>query len=470
MDVTHICRPLFRARRRKRAGTIIVLMAALLVVIVAILALTIDIGYMTNARAQLQVSVDSGALAGAGVLGVNRKMTRRTVVDYVQRNKVGGHSVATNDIRVELGNWDPVARVFNAGAQSPTAVRVVAHDDSQPMFFGRALNRDTFAVKAEAVAVFQPRDVMLTLDFSSSMNDDSQLDSIGVLGRAAVEQNLAQIYKELGSPGFGVMAWEPKYIASGSVDAVLAELGLDKVPYPFPAGGWKEYVQYMQSDRSVASAGYAKKYGYMTLANYWLDRRPQAHETPVLWKTSEQPVSAVKQSVRVFLSYIQQVKADDRVGLAIYTHPNGGAKLESRLTRQYNRVKYVAAHRQAGHYKHGTNISAGLRVARQELESNAREGSMRMIVLMTDGLANEPAGNAVQLVRDEAQLAAQLGFRIMTISLGAGADTQLMQEVADVTRGKHFHIPGGQTPKEYQKQLKDAFRQIAAARALRLVD
>ena len=44
-----------------------------------------------------------------------------------------------------------------------------------------------------------------------------------------------------------------------------------------------------------------------------------------------------------------------------------------------------------------------------------------------------------------------------------------MQEVADTTRGKHFNIPGGQTPDQYREDLTDAFYEIAADRPLQIV-
>ena len=55
------------------------------------------------------------------------------------------------------------------------------------------------------------------------------------------------------------------------------------------------------------------------------------------------------------------------------------------------------------------------------------------------------------------------------ISLGAGADTGLMQQVADITAGVHFNIPGSSSISEYEDQLKDVFREIADHRPLELV-
>jgi hypothetical protein len=44
-----------------------------------------------------------------------------------------------------------------------------------------------------------------------------------------------------------------------------------------------------------------------------------------------------------------------------------------------------------------------------------------------------------------------------------------MQQVADMTGGIHFNIPGGQSVAEYEAALKDTFRKIAEKRPLQLV-
>jgi hypothetical protein len=303
------------------------------------------------------------------------------------------------------------------------------------------------------------------------MNDDSELKHIGRLGRAQVEENLLDIYTELGSPQFGTMQWTPEYVSSNNTSVIKEELGLAEVPYPYPSGSWEDYIHYVRSSTTIRNAGYRKKYGYLTLVNYWLERKPSAHETPHLWKTSEQPISAVKDALTVFLGYLQEVDTDDRVGLAIYTSQDGGGKLESPLTGDYARIEHISRHRQAGHYHHYTNIGAGMQKARIELEQNGREGALQMIVLMTDGIANRPTNtsNARAFVREEASLAAASGFPTVTVSLGAAADKDLMQEVADVTGGIHFNIPGGQSVAAYEEDLRDVFRQIAGHRPLKLV-
>ena len=456
--------------RSKRRGAIIVLTAFMLIAVVAMVAFAIDIGYIATCRTELQRAVDAGALAGVGALGDGEEQqVRDIVVEYIQKNLVGAQQVPDSAIQVELGEWDETTRQFVVGGSMPSAVRVFVDLPDKPLFFGPALGTDSFDLTAEAIAMFQPRDIMVVLDYSSSMNDDSELKQSSTLGKAAIEANLLQIYQELGSPTYGNLTWPGVRIDSGTDNAIKTQLGLDTVAYPYPGGSWDEYIDYVQTSGNVSQGGYQKVYGYVTLVNYWLDKRPLYGETPDLWMTSEQPITALKNSVTVLLAYIQQVKANDRVGLAVYTHPNSGAILESGLTFNMQLVEDISRQRQAGHYEHYTNIGAGLQTARLEMEDNSRRGAFKLIVLITDGMANRPTGNPNQFVLDEADRCAKSGLPVVTVSLGVGADKPLMQKVADRTGGVHFNIPGGRSVSEYEQQLKDVFRKIASNRPLRLV-
>ena len=466
-------RPVMFVRSKKeQQGTVLVLTALMMVFLLAMIAFAVDMGYILNAKTEIQRSVDSGAFAGAGRLIDGVKAAEQEARNYVNKNNVGTHAIADSNIQVEFGNWNDQTSSFQQSKDSPSAVRVSAEQKNMPLFFAKVLGRDRFNIQAEAIAVYQPRDICVVLDYSASMNDDSEFRHISRLGRSAIESNLRTIYQELGSPKFGNMRWSPKYISSSSISKVRKRLGLDKVAYPYPGGSWNDYINYVMTSSYVRNAGYKKRYGYLTLVNYWLERMPTYSQTPDLWQTSEQPITAVKDSVSVFLGYLQQAKTNDRVGLSIYTSENGTGKLEVPLTNEYQIVETISRHRQAGHYDRYTNIGAGMEKARLELESNGRPGALRMMVLMTDGIANRPSSpaKAKKYVLDEARKAADARIPIVTISLGTGADKALMQQVADMTKGTHFNIPGGHSVAQYEKELKEAFKKIASDRPLKLVN
>ena len=111
--------------------------------------------------------------------------------------------------------------------------------------------------------------------------------------------------------------------------------------------------------------------------------------------------------------------------------------------------------------------------ARVELQNKARPGSKKLMVLMTDGVVNLPSGNTnsdKQKVIAEANLAAAARIPIVTIALGAYADTALMQQVADITGGAAFVVAGGQPIAQVKAQLEAVFGEVAAGRPLKLVD
>jgi hypothetical protein len=213
----------------------------------------------------------------------------------------------------------------------------------------------------------------------------------------------------------------------------------------------------------------------LNLVNYWLERYPASHENHELWKVSAQPLDTVKDAVQLFVEYVQEVNTRDRIGLAVYNSSTGDGLLEVPLTHELDQVVNVTHARQAGHYHGMTNIGGGLEVAINELDQNGRDGAFKMIVLLTDGGANwtngaHDQGAATSHAISEAIRAQELKQKVMTISLGLGADTTLMQQVADIADGVHFNVPGGATVSQTRDALIQAFREIARKRPVTLVE
>jgi Mg-chelatase subunit ChlD len=577
-----------------------VLAAFLLVLMMMMLAFSVDLGYLSNMHAELKRATDAAALAGAGVLVDGTDQVELQAFRVFAANPVAGPLFAeedqwvlsaqedwqqrlgellsahrdTHQFEIQVGHWDPDTKTFTQSDVLPSTVRVVTRYANAPLFFAEAWRPMELVheeggesheepvpinLAVEAIARYQPRDIALVLDFSGSMNDDSELKRIGWDGtnREIVEEGLQQIYEELDSPSYGSLPFEPQFVTlvgeppstsempqitvefrsydvyvtstkelsnvvmefeggtteriedlssptgafrgtgdnynkrivkvwvkSGSndsgdgpgygerfeddYDAIKAFFGLDSVDYPYPSGSWNSFIYYVKTNYNVKRAGYRRKYGFMTLSNYWLESRPRYSQTPDLWKVTAQPVTAVKDSTGVFMDYIREVDTEDRVALVIYNSPSENALVEHNLTEDFDLIEDSVQHRQAAHYNNMTNIGAGIHEAWLELDANARTGSFKMIVLMTDGIANRP-DNARAYALEQADLAAERNYPIVTISLGSGADTSLMQQIADRTGGLHFNIPGMQGITDYEEQLLEVFRRIADHRPLLLV-
>jgi len=460
-----------RPVRPNRRGATLVLVALLIVFIIGICAFAIDLGYIMLVRTELQNAADSGALAGAGAMVQGQDAAEEEAVIFALLNDAPDRPLSADNVALEFGEWDRELRSFSGGALQPSALMVTVSSTTQPFFFGRVFGNQGFTTQASAVATFQPRDIMLVLDYSGSMCFDSQLRAIDRLDQSAIEANMKEIYQELGSPTFGKMQWKPVYIASGTNSTVKSTLGLTKVAYPYPGGSWDDFIDYVQDDNYLTKAGYHKKYGYLTWINYLQAEQGSYDDTPALVNTSEQPVTALKDATDVLLDELDENSPDDRVGVAIYTAADGTAILENELTHDYDDVSEVVRGRQAGHYDPYTNIYDGLRVGREDLEENARPGAKKILVLMTDGQANKPTSTSIakKKLLAEAQVCADKGLPVITIALGALADTDLMQEVADITGGTFFEVPGGSSVNDYEEALIEVFRQIAADRSLQLV-
>ncbi len=563
----------------QRRGAIVVLSSILMLMLAGMVALSVDLGYVYTIQTELKRATDAAALAGAGALIEGPEAAYFRAADFLLRNPVGSRILIEDENRTQrieqwlaehpdefecaVGHWNPTTRTFTESTDLPSTVRVVTAYRAAPLFFARVFGYDQVEVRAESIARYQPRDIVLVLDFSASMNDDSELRRISEFGeqwRPCVEESLYQIWQDLGSPEYGTLPFAPDYVTlvglaptrgcqpqihvkfleyerkvwvqstlelsnvvvqysdgsrvrfdnlcgtsgtfgSGSkqIERVWVKsgcnesgegpgygerferswtndnarikswFGLTCVPYPYPSGSWDEYINYVKSSSYIHAAKYRKKYGLMTLINYWLEQKPKFSETPDLWRTSAEPVYSLKQAVEVFVEHLGRVDCGDRLALAIYNSSSGWGLLEHPFTDDYSVISSIVQQRQAGHYDRYTNIGAGIQQGWMHLDAQGRAGAKRIILLMTDGWANRPPSNPRGFALEQAQIAASKNYTIMTVSFSIEADTELMEEIAQMTGGEHFNVPGGSSVQEYREELISVFRRLADDRPLVLV-
>jgi len=262
--------------RRPRKGAIAVLAAVMLVAMVALMAVAIDIGFMLAVRTEMQAAADAGALAAAGELPRGQQQARNAAVEYVERNARTNSAVKKSDLAttVEFGNWNRGNRSFAEGLEPMNAVRVIADRSNAPRFFGKALREDGFQMRASAVATFRPRDIMLVLDYSGSMNN---FNKIGALKEAvAVFVSVLQQSGANDRVGFSVYSTRGSMAKRLTFD--LPDLLADVQQRS--AGGWTNMGEGMERGREEltdnARAGAKKLMVVMTdgKANRPLDRDP----------------------------------------------------------------------------------------------------------------------------------------------------------------------------------------------------
>lgn len=330
-----------------RRGTIAVMAALLMVVMVGVLAFSIDLGMVYNTRADLQRSADSGALAAAEELSASGDVVAMGR-DFTKRNSIVGDKLNDSDINVQTGVWDRNSRVFSPGAEPANAVKLLVQRTDSPFFFAGVFGKYDYDMTASATAMFQPRDIMLVLDYSGSMLDESKITSL-------------------------------------------------------------------------------------------------------------------KSAVGLFCDLVRDSSSGhDRIGFVRYST---NATLENSMTFNVDQVKAKA---QSGDAAGFTNIGDGLKMGIDQLKNNGRTRCAKLILLLTDGLANRPSNkDPVAYVKQQANRAATENVPVFSIAFGSDADNNLMKYVADKTKSEFFHVDsfGAQ-----EGALEAVFRRVALSRPLQLVD
>lgn len=240
---------------------------------------------------------------------------------------------------------------------------------------------------------------------------------------------------------------------------------------------WEDYIEYVYNSSNIRNnvPEFRYRYGLKTFTDFLLDDKPEAFSTFGLFDTPEQPLRAVKDAVQVMVDTIQAQDNLDKMSLQIFATT---ARNEVVLTDSLDDVPEILYKRQSGHYDRSTNIGGGLATAIAHLRSPAaRENAKKVIVLMSDGVANiDENGNSVgdgsEAARSYAlamaEQAAEYGYTIYTVSVGYSVDRELMQEIAALGKGQEFYAVGN--PEEYTEQLQDIFRRLGGKRPVALIE
>jgi len=116
-----------------------------------------------------------------------------------------------------------------------------------------------------------------------------------------------------------------------------------------------------------------------------------------------------------------------------------------------------------------TNIPAAFEQALYELKTNGREGALKSIILLTDGIVDTgDEGRDLERARwlreELAADAARLGITVFGIGLGAKSDIQLLQSLAQRTQGDYFRASKPDDLSEILIRIEKAMAQSLASR------
>ena len=473
MTGTRSARPAPRARiksriRRNRTGVVMVLAAFALVVIFAFVAMAVDSGRIALTKTEMQNGVDAASLAAAQEISEAVKTFTKQGMSPSAANTaaVGVAAQMAADVAAANGIFvDPSsdvlfgARHYDAATgtwpiawgQSPyNTVKVIARrtasdtsapDGKLPLAFGWAVGRDKVELTASATAFVQSRDLVVCLDFSASMNDDSSMRSFGSLGQSNVEASLDGMWDSLiaadpkwpgtseskfPTTGFGLVdSYDGTYLSSSNTDTIFAQLGLDAqnsdgTPvYPFPQAGrnsngtpksrpsystsrsrWKDYIKHVKGK----SGTYKKRYGYRTLMDYLQEKRYGSRQSEDLWRTPHYPFHAVKEGCSLFLDFLADLDFGDEVGLVSYggysmkemTHCDGEVCIDissNPISPNFTTIDTIQRRHQAGDYDGWTGMGYAIKDAKEMLTNHIRYGATPTMLIMTDGQTNQGPSN-----------------------------------------------------------------------------
>jgi Flp pilus assembly protein TadG len=168
-----------------RRGAVLPLFVLMLVGLVGFLALAIDIGIVAVAETQCQNAADNAALAGCrslnGASNGNTSGASTTAQAAAAINPILSKAATASQVSIQHGayHYDYSSQTFTPTFPpvSPdnynlTQVTVTPGVSS---FFSRIFGLTSLNVTASATAAYRPRDVTVVLDFSGSMNNETDL-------------------------------------------------------------------------------------------------------------------------------------------------------------------------------------------------------------------------------------------------------------------------------------------------------
>lgn len=120
-------RPNRASRRASRRGSTAVIVALCMMVMLAFVALGVDWGAVSSARAELQIAADAAATAGASGLPTPATAKARAIA-YANQVSIRGVPVELSPADITIGSWNKGARAFAPGeVATADAIKVVVH-------------------------------------------------------------------------------------------------------------------------------------------------------------------------------------------------------------------------------------------------------------------------------------------------------------------------------------------------------
>jgi hypothetical protein len=471
-----------------------------------------DLGDLEFEPDWLTQTASSGQMNGAVVF-------RNTEADLTTSHNITSIRLTFDDGSTQTTNYDyseemraPPPLKRNYGSKPINEVRV----DVQYQDFGDIAQASNSSGSKNANVTFNGEDVSVTTNQSMSKiklvyypSGNQQFSASGRSGSAngngsyisQVQVRIGSTWVTVNNPNGSTPDVVKKTLTfTDSIDNVKTFFNLNGT-WPWASQNWSNFVSYCRDDDQIDNAGYKRKYGGKCLVNYLLTRDMTYVQCNDLWRTPHYPFHSLKQGTQLFANFLDDLNFGDEMGMVSYAT---SAVREDRLTDEGFNIdmrsnpvcdrfvdfKSIIEHKQAGHYTNTTNIGDGLKQGKLLLDASKRPGTRPTLLLMTDGLANvkdnsyslpgdwswntlfdyDGDGSSDYSTSDSyakyalgmAKEAVDAGYTIHTMSVGLGADTDLLKAIAWLGRGIYIEVPGTLSVAEMEGQVKEAFNRIAA--------
>ncbi|UCE60833.1 MAG: VWA domain-containing protein [Phycisphaerales bacterium] len=530
---------------RKRT-IVAVQVAVMLVVLTGFAALSVDVGAMYNAKADLQRTADAAALAPASRLaewddGSPMELARNAAPAHTRRNGVLGRGITMDskeDVTFGRASFYEKSGTYHfaPGGEFSTAVRVRVRmtlgspNGSLPPYFSRVFGFGKSEMQANGTTwgYMQNLGYGTADDAKGGLHDpcyDQAADSGTVRltkyadrsdvnlevalyeqghKHSEVEALMSKEYDDDSTstwPARVACALGPAYRNSGhGADPITGELpyyeklGVPKVgngnnwvgggeavfaqtifgdSLTVPTDTWEDCINCTASTSTSAceaNSNFRYRFEVKTFANFLMEKRRSNAQTPEFVDAPAQPMQAVKDAVNFMVNLIDDLDTDDQLSLEVYG-TTGHPELD--LTHDQS-IGDRLTEMQAAHCDASTNMGAGMERGIEELSSvRARSMSRKVMIVLTDGNANIDASGrystegAATYALEQAGMTAGDGIRIFAVSVGAGANTSLMSEIADIGGGERFHAEG--SIDQYSAQLSAIFQRFVSKRPVELI-
>ncbi len=168
-----------------RRGVILPYVALSAVALCGFIALAIDLGMIMVAKTQAQNAADAAAFAGArsltGGASSNTTQAGTNGQAVAAANAILGQTIPSANVTMTFGayHYDTTSQSFSPQFPpvSPDNYNLAQATITQasPTYFAKIFHMTTFNVTATSIAAHRPRDTTIVLDFSGSMNNESDL-------------------------------------------------------------------------------------------------------------------------------------------------------------------------------------------------------------------------------------------------------------------------------------------------------